>query len=62
MHILYFICLGVDFSIHTIDIDGKKIKLQVWDTSGRKQFNEIATDSCKVAMVSWGCGQVWSDL
>lgn len=26
--------IGIDFKIKTIQIDGKNIKLQVWDTAG----------------------------
>lgn len=35
--------IGIDFKIKTIDINGKKIKLQLWDTAGQERFRTITT-------------------
>lgn len=33
--------IGVDFSMKTLTIDNKKIKLQIWDTAGQERFRTI---------------------
>lgn len=31
----YVATIGVDFKIKTINVDGSKIRLQIWDTAGQ---------------------------
>ncbi|AET41142.1 Rab family GTPase SEC4 Ecym_7305 [Eremothecium cymbalariae DBVPG len=42
--------IGIDFKIKTVDIDGKKIKLQLWDTAGQERFRTITTAYYRGAM------------
>lgn len=37
--------IGIDFKIRTVELEGKKIKLQIWDTAGQNRFDTI-TSSC----------------
>ncbi len=41
--ILFFCLQGIDFKVRTIEIEGKKIKLQIWDTAGQERFRTITT-------------------
>ena len=33
--------IGVDFKIKTLEIDSKKVKMQIWDTAGQERFKNI---------------------
>ncbi|KAM4021396.1 ras-related protein Rab-43 [Anomaloglossus baeobatrachus] len=33
--------IGVDFTMKTLDIQGKRVKLQIWDTAGQERFRTI---------------------
>ncbi|KAM5148452.1 ras-related protein Rab-43 isoform 1-T2 [Mantella aurantiaca] len=33
--------IGVDFTMKTLEIQGKRIKLQIWDTAGQERFRTI---------------------
>ena len=41
--------IGVDFKLKNIEIDNKRIKLQVWDTAGEERFRTITTSYYKGA-------------
>jgi len=42
--------IGIDFKIKTVEIDGKRVKLQIWDTAGQERFRTITTAYYRGAM------------
>eukprot|EP01088_Endostelium_zonatum_P014862 TRINITY_DN340_c0_g1_i1.p1 TRINITY_DN340_c0_g1~~TRINITY_DN340_c0_g1_i1.p1 ORF type:complete len:209 (+),score=50.28 TRINITY_DN340_c0_g1_i1:134-760(+) len=42
-HESYISTIGVDFKIRTIKLDGKLVKLQIWDTAGQEKFRTITS-------------------
>ncbi|KAF7663628.1 hypothetical protein LDENG_00205700 [Lucifuga dentata] len=48
--------IGVDFTVRTLDINGRKVKMQVWDTAGQERFRTITQSyyrSAHGAMVAY---------
>ncbi|XP_051974220.1 ras-related protein Rab-19-like [Xyrauchen texanus] len=33
--------IGVDFTVRTLNVEGKRVKMQVWDTAGQERFRTI---------------------
>ncbi|KKN47674.1 hypothetical protein LCGC14_0660630 [marine sediment metagenome] len=43
------VAVGVDFYVKTIELQGKKIKLQIWDVGGEERFRFLIPSYCKGA-------------
>ncbi len=35
--------IGIDFKSRTVELDGKRVKLQIWDTAGQERFRTITS-------------------
>ena len=42
--------IGIDFKIKTIQLQGKRVKLQIWDTAGQERFRTITQAYYRGAM------------
>jgi len=42
--------IGIDFRVRMLQMDGKTIKLQIWDTGGQERFKTITTAYYRGAM------------
>jgi Ras-related protein Rab-8A len=42
--------IGIDFKVRTIEVDGRKVRLQIWDTAGQERFRTITTAYYRGAM------------
>ena len=43
----YLTTVGIDFQVKTVNVNGKAIKVQIWDTAGEERFRNIATNYFK---------------
>jgi GTPase SAR1 family protein len=32
---------GVEFSIHNMEVEGKRVRTQIWDTAGQERYRAI---------------------
>ncbi|CDR96730.1 Rab1a, putative [Babesia bigemina] len=39
----YITTIGVDFRFRTIEVGGRRVKLQIWDTAGQERFRTITS-------------------
>ena len=50
MVFFFFVSVGIDFKIKTINVENQRVKLQVWDTAGQERFRTITQTYYKGAM------------
>ncbi len=46
------VTIACEFASRTVDIDGKKIKVQIWDTAGQENFRSITRSYYKTAVAA----------
>lgn len=42
--------IGIDYKIRSMDMDGKRVKMQIWDTAGQERFRTITSAYYRGAM------------
>ena len=57
----YLTTIGLDFSVKTLNIRGKHIKLNIWDTAGHPKFREILEQYYKIADVICFCYDITNE-
>jgi Ras-related protein Rab-1A len=51
----YISTIGIDFKITTINLNDKKIKVQIWDTAGQERFRTITNSYYRGAHIIFVC-------
>lgn len=46
----YISTIGIDFKLRTIEVQGKRVRLQVWDTAGQERFHAISVSYYRTAV------------
>lgn len=49
----YLTTVGVDFKCCGIEVDGVKVKLQIWDTPSQSMFKSISSSYIKGSKIIW---------
>eukprot|EP00301_Raphidiophrys_heterophryoidea_P027846 c9850_g1_i1.p1 GENE.c9850_g1_i1~~c9850_g1_i1.p1 ORF type:complete len:205 (-),score=51.91 c9850_g1_i1:349-963(-) len=39
----YIMTSGIDLKVHSLEIDGRSVRLQIWDTAGQERFRSISS-------------------
>jgi len=39
--------IAIDFRMKSVEVSGKKLKMQIWDTAGQERFNTLTTSFFK---------------
>lgn len=58
---VFFPFSRIDFKIRTVELDGKRIKLQIWDTAGQERFRTITTGKSGLCSEFYNFAWEWTD-